>query len=74
MAFSIWIGAALISASRGCSSCAFLIYTAVKLVLGGDEDEEYHENGIIRNLRKIIKITDDYDGEKLRTTKNGVRY
>ena len=52
----------------------FLIYTAVKLVLGGDEDEEYHENGIIRNLRKIIKITDDYDGEKLRTTKNGVRY
>ena len=43
---------------------AFLIYTAVKLVLGGDEDEEYHENGIIRNLRKIIKITDDYDGEK----------
>ena len=53
---------------------SFLIYTAVKLVLGGDEDEEYHENGIIRNLRKIIKITDDYDGEKLRTTKNGVRY
>ena len=53
---------------------AFLIYTAVKLVLGGDEDEDYHENGIIRNLRKIIKITDDYDGEKLRTTKNGVRY
>ena len=52
----------------------FLIYPAVKLVLGGDEDEEYHENGIIRNLRKIIKITDDYDGEKLRTTKNGVRY
>ena len=53
---------------------AFLIVTAIKLVLGGDEDEEYHENGIIRNLRKIIKITDDYDGEKLRTTKNGVRY
>lgn len=53
---------------------AFLIYTAVKLVLGGDEDEEYHENGIIRNLRKVIKITDDYDGEKLRTTRNGVRY
>ena len=53
---------------------AFLIYTALKLVLGGDEDEEYHENGIIRALRKVIKITDDYDGEKLRTTKNGVRY
>ena len=72
----ILIGAALISRFTWvfflCG--AFLIYTAGKLVLGGDEDEEYHENGIIRNLRKIIKITDDYDGEKLRTTKNGVRY
>ena len=68
----ILIGAALISRFTWVFFLfgAFLIYTAVKLVLGGDEDE----NGIIRNLRKIIKITDDYDGEKLRTTKNGVRY
>ena len=72
----ILIGAALISRFTwvGFLFGAFLIYTAVKLVLGGDEDEEYHENGIIRNLRKIIKITYDYDCEKLRTTKNGVRY
>ena len=72
----ILIGAALISRFTWVFFLfgAFLIYTAVKLVLGGDEDEEYHENVIIRNLRKIIKITDDYDGEKLRTTKNGVRY
>lgn len=53
---------------------AFLIYTALKLVLGGDEDEEYHENGLIRFLRKGIRITNDYDGEKLRTVKDGVRY
>lgn len=53
---------------------AFLIYTALKLVLGGDEDEEYHENGLIRVLRKGIRITNDYDGEKLRTVKDGVRY
>ena len=50
---------------------AFLIVTAIKLVTGGDEDEEYHENGLIRALRKVIKITDEYDGEKLRTVKNG---
>ena len=63
----ILIGAALISRFTWVFFLfgAFLIYTAVKLVLGGDEDEEYHENGIIRYLRKIIKITDDYDGEKL---------
>ena len=68
----ILIGAALISRFTWVFFLfgAFLIYTAVKLVLGGDEDEEYHENGIIRNLRKIIKITDDYDGEKLRTEKD----
>ena len=49
---------------------AFLIYTAIKLVVGGDDDEEYHENGLIRMLRKVIRITDDYDGEKLRTEKD----
>ena len=50
----ILIGAALISRFTWVFFLfgAFLIYTAVKLVLGGDEDEEYHENGIIRNLRK----------------------
>ena len=64
----ILIGAALISRFTWVFFLfgAFLIYTAVKLVLGGDEDEEYHENGIIRNLRKIIKIPDDSDGAKLR--------
>ena len=45
---------------------AFLIVTAIKLVAGGDEDEEYHENALIHALRKVIKITDEYDGEKLR--------
>ena len=52
---------------------AFLIATAVKLVTGGEEDEEYHENGVIRLLRKVVHITDDYDGERLRTTHGGVR-
>ena len=44
---------------------AFLIVTAIKLVTGGDEDEEYHENALIHALR---------DGEKLRTIKNGVKH
>ncbi|WEV52397.1 TerC family protein [Bifidobacterium sp. ESL0704] len=53
---------------------AFLIYTAVKLVAGDDEDEEYHENAIIRALRKVVKITDEYDGEKIRTVKDGRKF
>ncbi|MDF7663965.1 TerC family protein [Bifidobacterium sp. ESL0763] len=53
---------------------AFLIYTAVKLVAGDDGDEEYHENAIIHALRKVVKVTDSYDGEKLRTTIDGKRF
>ncbi|OXM99372.1 tellurium resistance protein TerC [Bifidobacterium vansinderenii] len=53
---------------------AFLLVTAFKLAFGKDDDEEYHENALIATLRKVIRISDDYDGEKLRTTKNGVKY
>ena len=53
---------------------AFLIVTALKLVTGHDDDEEYHENGLIRALRKVMNITDEYDGEKLQTVKNGQRF
>ena len=52
---------------------AFLIVTAAKLVMGGDEDEEYHENGVIRALRRVVRITDEYDGERLRTERDGRR-
>ena len=36
---------------------AFLIVTAIKLVAGGDEDEEYHENALIHALRKAVSYT-----------------
>lgn len=50
---------------------AFLIYTAIKLVVGDDNDEEYKENTLIRIVRKIIPMTNEYDGEKLRTVVDG---
>ncbi|WP_314685942.1 TerC family protein [uncultured Bifidobacterium sp.] len=53
---------------------AFLIITAIRLVTGGDEDEEYHENAVIRLLRRVVPLTDKYDGERLRTRKDGRRY
>ncbi|OTA29746.1 tellurium resistance protein TerC [Alloscardovia macacae] len=52
----------------------FLIYTAVKLALGEDDDDEYKENALITLMRKVVKMVDYYDGEKLRTSVDGVKY
>ncbi len=52
---------------------AFLIYTAIKLAQQQGEEEEYEENVLIRRLRRILPISDDYDGAKIRTTVDGKR-
>ncbi len=51
----------------------FLIYTAVKLAKQQGEEEEFQENVLIRRMRKILPISDDYDGAKIRTTVDGKR-
>jgi tellurite resistance protein TerC len=53
---------------------AFLVYTAIKLGRGG-EDEEYDpgKSVAVRLLRKFIPVGDSYDGQKMLTRKNGVR-
>jgi tellurite resistance protein TerC len=51
----------------------FLVWTAFRQAFTGHEDEEEMENGIIRFLRKRIPITDEYNGGKLRITKNGTK-
>src|SRR5918998_522166 len=52
---------------------AFLIYTAVKLVAGEDDDAEFKENPAIRVLRRVVPLSDDYDGAKVRTVVDGKR-
>ena len=51
----------------------FLIYTAVKLAKQQGEEEEFEENVLIRRMRKILPISEDFDGAKIRTTVNGKR-
>ncbi|NEG69298.1 TerC family protein [Bifidobacterium choloepi] len=55
---------------------AFLIYTAVKVARGEDDEEEFHENALIRFMRKISRVSDDYDGTRLRIVdkKDGLKY
>ena len=53
---------------------AFLIYTAVRLALEGENDEEdFQENALLRGLRRVLPMTPDYSGPQLATRVNGKR-
>jgi TerC family integral membrane protein len=42
---------------------AFLVYTAVKLLLAGENDEEdFHEGRVLRLARRLLPISPEYDG------------
>jgi tellurite resistance protein TerC len=53
---------------------AFLVYTAVNLVRGHGEDEEYHDNAAIRQLRKVLPLTTEFEGSRLRVLRDGKRF
>jgi tellurite resistance protein TerC len=50
---------------------AFLVYTAVNLLRHRGEDEEYEENALIRRLRRVLPLTDEFSGSKLRVAHGG---
>jgi TerC family integral membrane protein len=53
---------------------AFLVYTAVRLALETDEeDDEYEENAVVRGLRRVLPIAPDYAGTSLTTRTAGRR-
>jgi tellurite resistance protein TerC len=53
---------------------AFLVYTAINLVRHRDEEDEYEENAFIRRMRKVLPITKDFHGSKIRITENGKKF
>lgn len=67
-------GAALVSAASWAFYVfgALLIYTAVGLVRG-EEDEEFNEYAVIRAIRRVVPLSMDYDGANLRTRDEGRR-
>src|SRR5215212_11494451 len=53
---------------------AFLIYTAVKLALESENDEEdFQENALLRGLRRVLPMTSEYSGPQLATRVDGKR-
>lgn len=54
---------------------AFLLYTAWTQVRGGGAGEgEYSENAVLRLTRRVLRTTDDYEGDALVVRRNGLRY
>lgn len=53
---------------------AFLIFTGVRMALHRKEEnpEDMQNNGLIRFFRRIMPVTDTYDGERFFTRRNGV--
>ena len=55
---------------------AFLLYTAVKLVIDyrrGDDDEEAPDNPLLRFVRRKFPATEDYEGTHLTVKRDGKR-
>lgn len=53
---------------------AFLLITGVKMYWFADEKPDLENNGLIRWLRGHMNISNEFDGQKFFTYKNGVRY
>jgi tellurite resistance protein TerC len=71
----IMIGAALLDAFHVTFYVfgALLLYTAYKLARHDDTEVEPEHNPLLKQLRKRVTITEDYDGDKLFTKANGKR-
>jgi TerC family integral membrane protein len=53
---------------------AFLIYTAIKLAVEGENDEDdFQENAVVRGMRRVLPITPDYVDSSLTTRVAGRR-
>lgn len=72
----IAIGAAAISAASWVFYIfgAFLLYTAIKLVIDeirGEEEKDIDDMFIVRMVRKVIPVSSSFDKDKLFTIENG---
>ncbi|MQA61114.1 MAG: TerC/Alx family metal homeostasis membrane protein [Actinophytocola sp.] len=52
---------------------AILIWTAISMLRGGEQDE-YHENVVVRRVRKFFPVTDDYVGHRMMIKQDGKRW
>ncbi len=53
---------------------AFLIVTGIKMLIFADKETDLNQNPLLTFLRKHLRISNSYDGEKFMTMRDGVRY
>jgi tellurite resistance protein TerC len=53
---------------------AFLVFTGIKMWLAAGKEPDVAQNPVLRFLRKRMKITTQFDGEKLSTMIDGVKH
>jgi tellurite resistance protein TerC len=49
---------------------AILIYGGIKTAIGKEDDDELKEGIVIRAIRKVLPVTDDFDGQKFFTIRS----
>ena len=52
---------------------AFLLFTAINMLRGDDDDDHDGNNIVIRLARRFLNTSEHYDGDKLFTVENGKR-
>ncbi len=50
---------------------AFLIYTAIKLAKGDDDEDDYQENAVMRFVERRLPATSQWHGVRLTVSRNG---
>lgn len=53
---------------------AFLVFTGIKMWLAAGKEPDVAQNPVLKFLRKRMKITNQFDGEKLSTMIDGVKH
>ncbi|MCB6183723.1 TerC family protein [Leeia sp. TBRC 13508] len=53
---------------------AFLVFTAIKMWFSSEEKEDLGNNGLLKWVKKHIRLTDEFAEEKFFIVKNGIRY
>jgi len=52
---------------------AILVFTAYKMLFGGDDDPDVENSRLVRWIRKVLPLSDGYDGGKFTTMVDGKR-